>query len=179
MEENQPTLTEEQQLARLFADPTGAYVYRPPADASASVVPPIRVRRRSPYRYVALLIAGVLCYALLISLAALAWGSLVYMRQGDVAADTAMPLAIFLGAIFLSSCLVTALSRGGTIFPALMLAMAANIISFLLAQAPQPQAKGVLMKLGLTLIVAVAGFVISKLLYMRGRAKQNSREKAA
>jgi hypothetical protein len=114
-------------------------------------------------------LAGLICCAALTVLATLAWGSLIYSQKGYIDSAGLLPLYIFLAAIFLSSCLVTALSRGGAIFPALLFALLANIVSWQLAEVSAPKLSGMLIKLLLSLLSAVIGFTLIKLLIVRRR----------
>jgi|GEM_PF-3338231 len=182
--EKYPLTEEDQQyLARLLASQAG--VYAPPEEKAAppelpaKPLPPStyrRARRSSPARQVVLLITGIAFYVLLIALAALIWGYFVYMRKGDISDTATIPVFIFFSAIFLSSCLVTALSRGGAIFPVLAMAIFANIISLVFAETPGAQISDVFVKLGLTISVAIVGFILSKLLYMAGKSSKADNE---
>jgi len=133
-----------------------------------------RKQGRSPWYYVGLLVVGLGCFLLLTILAALVWGSIVYTRQGYLASGQLLPLTIFLCSIFFSSCLVTALARGGTIVPALLFFLLANLASFLATGLPAPATPhmtGLLLKLGYSLLAAVAGFTVTKLLIVKKRGK--------
>ena len=141
-----------------------------PAAAPPEPPPARRPRKRGWLHYLPPLLAGLICCAALILLATLAWGYSVYISKGYISdAGLLLPLYIFLGAIFLSSCLITALTRGGAIFPVLLFSLLANMISWLMAELPAPRLSGLLIKLLLSLFSAVTGFSLSKLLIIRRR----------
>jgi hypothetical protein len=114
-------------------------------------------------------IAGLCCYGILIGLAALAWGYIVYSSRGYISGEESLSVYIFFGAIFLSSCLITALSRGGAIFPALLFSLLANGASFLLTELSTPPFSGLLLKVGFSLLIAAVAFTLTKLLIISGR----------
>ena len=126
-------------------------------------------RSRGFTHYTGLLLAGLACCAALLTLAALVWAYFIYIRQGYIIGQGALPLIIFFGAIFLSSSLITVLGRGGAIFPALLFALLVNVASWLLSQLPVLPLGGLLLKLGLSLLSAAAGFTVTKLLILRRR----------
>jgi hypothetical protein len=162
MEYEQPPLKE---------NPNAPVWPEPAPEPAAAVAPPAarRPRKRGVRHYPLLLLAGLCCCAALILLATLAWGYAVYSSKGYVSGAGLLPLYIFLAAIFLSSCLVTALSRGGAIFPALLFSLLANLLSLLLAELSGPKLSGILIKLLLSLLSAAAGFTLTKLLIMKRR----------
>ncbi|MCL1905476.1 MAG: hypothetical protein FWG06_00535 [Clostridiales bacterium] len=126
-------------------------------------------RKRGFWHHLLLQIAGMCCYAVLIGLAALTWGYTVYSRQGYIEGGGLLPLYIFLVAVFLSSCLITMLARGGAIFPALLFSLLANGASFLLAGVSPPPVNALLLKAGISLLTAAAAFTITKLFIVTGR----------
>ena len=132
-----------------------------------------RARKRGFWHHLLLQIAGLCCYAVLIGLAAFTWGYAVYSRQGYINGEELLPVYIFLGAIFISSCLITALSHGGAIFPALLFSLLANGASFLLAELTSPPLSALLLKLGLSLLVAAVGFTLTKLLLLIGKHQES------
>ncbi|MCL2496302.1 MAG: hypothetical protein FWF04_02670 [Clostridiales bacterium] len=177
MEKYQISEEDKQYLAQLLSGQSGAQAL--PEEKELPQVTPAappqprpyrRAQRNSPLRQIVLLITGIAFYVLLIALSALIWGYWVYMRKGDIADTGNISVYIFFGAVFLSSCLVTALSRGGAIFPVLAMAIIANIISLVFAEAPEARLIDILLKLGLTVSVSIIGFILSKLLYMAGKS---------
>ena len=130
-----------------------------------------RPRKRGLWHYLGLLLAGLCCCTLLVGLATVIWCIITYIRLGYITGEL-LPLLIFLGAIFLSSCLITALARGGTIFPALLFTLLANVLSLLLAELSWPLLSGILIKLGFSLLTTVIGFALTKLLIQTGQVSK-------
>ena len=128
-----------------------------------------RGRKRGFINQLGLVISGLCCYAFLIVLASFIWGYLVYSRKGYIGGEGLLPAYIFLGAIFVSACLITALSRGGAIFPVLLFTIAANAASLMPSELSLPSLGSLLTKLGLSLLPAATGFILTKLLVMRLR----------
>jgi hypothetical protein len=167
--EFEPPLKTEKQDAPTWPQPEQEFVSAIPSSLSQPEEPPVarfilRTRKRGFWHYIGLLIAGLCCYAVIIMLAALIWGYIVYSQQGYISGEGWLPTYLYLSAIFFSSCLITTLGRGGAIFPALLFTLLANAISFLLAELSLPPLNGILIKLGLSLLSAMAGFTLSKLL---------------
>ena len=171
MEYEQPLATENQGVPTL-PEPTHGPIldtHLSPSHSNQQLHPYPASRKRGFWHDLGLLIAGLCCYAILIILAALAWGYLAFSQQGYISSEGLLPLAIFLGAIFLSSCFMTVLGRGGAISPVLLFSVLANVVSFLLAELSLPTLGGILIKLALSLLSATAGFSLTKLMIISGR----------
>jgi len=168
MEHKEPQTAENKDVS-IWLEPAQERIPAAPLPPSQPNEPPAarhnpRARKHGWWRYLGLLTAGLCCYTVLTILASLVWGYIAYSRQGYISGEGWLPVYIFLGAIFFSSCLVTALGRGGVIFPALLFSLLANTMSFLLAESSLPPLKDILIKLGLSLLCAAVGFTITKLL---------------
>ena len=132
-----------------------------------------RITRRMPPpkrgigRFLGLMLAGLCCFALLTTLAAIIWGYIEYSRLGYILETGPLPGFIFFGLIFLCSCLITAIGRGGAIFPTLCFTLLATVLTCLLAQLPSLSIVGLLLKLLYALLCATAGFTLTKLILIR------------
>jgi hypothetical protein len=131
-----------------------------------------RARKRGFLHVFSLQIAGLCCCALFFMLAALVWGFIVYSQQGYITAEGLLPLYLFLGAIFLSSCLMTVFASGGSIIPPLLFSLLANVISLWTAELSFPKLSGIFMKMLLSLLCAALGFTLTKLMLLSGNKRK-------
>ena len=113
------------------------------------------------YRIAPLVGAGAVILVVLVLLALLIWALAAFAGQRDPAQSGATAAIIYLGAVFVSCLLMTLLIRGGTVIPSAILGLLAAIVSLLLAPAGAPFGK-IVLKIVLTLLVAVAGFAVGK-----------------
>jgi hypothetical protein len=178
MKHDKAQVTEKQNVP-LWPEPAHGHLPAAPPPRGQEKEPPVDhleppARKRVFWRYLGLLVFGLCCYAVFIALASLAWGYTAFSQHGYISDDGLLAEYIFLGAIFLSSCLMTEIGRGGPIFPALLFAVLANTASFLLAELSAPPLNRLLIKLILSLLCAAAGFTLTKLLIMSGRQRKKS-----
>ncbi|MCL1974939.1 MAG: hypothetical protein FWG61_02095 [Firmicutes bacterium] len=128
-----------------------------------------RRRKRGLWRHLLLQLAGLSCCAAIIILSAICWGYIIYSRLGYITGEELLPFYIFFGAIFISSCLITALARGGAIFPVVLFALLINAIFYFLTEISPPPLMGVFLRFALSLLTAGFAFTITKLLVMNKR----------
>ncbi len=132
---------------------------------------------KSPYRNLALVIAGLFIYALLIGIASFVLGSVIYNNNADVADYQNAPLIIFMGAVFVASFMITLFSKGGTIFPSFALALIICLISILFSGDVEPSLTALFLKFGLSVLIVIISFSVAKaciILGKRNKAKQGS-----
>lgn len=129
------------------------------------------------YKLAPLLLAGLLALVLLILLGLLLWSAIVFYTQQDIAVGGMLPGIIYLAAIFLAAALMTALIRGGTVFPAAVLSLTAAIATYLLADSSLITAGGALLKALLSLLAGVLGFTLTKLYFVLRRPPRPRRER--
>lgn len=115
------------------------------------------------YRVLPIILGSLIIFALLCALAIFVWSCVVYFTKSEVATVQTLPAIIWLTALFLTSGIMTILTRGGTVFPALFLTAVAVTASCLLAEPSLLTVGGVLIKLGCSLLFAVLGFIFAKL----------------
>ncbi len=123
---------------------------------------PVAAKAKSPYRNLALVIAGLFIYALLIGVASFILGSVIYNNNADAADYQTAPLIIFIGAVFLSSFMITLFSRGGTIFPSFALALLICLSSILLSGGVEPSLGSLFLKFGLSILIVIISFSAAK-----------------
>ena len=115
------------------------------------------------YRLLPLIGVGALILVALVAVSLLIWTLAAFGGQRDPAQSGATAAVIYLCAVFISCLAMTLLIRGGTVIPSAALGALAAICSILLAPEPAPFGK-ILLKIVLTLAVAVVGFAAGKLL---------------
>jgi hypothetical protein len=115
------------------------------------------------YRVLPIILGSLIIFAVLCAVAILVWSCVVYFSKSEVATIQTLPAIIWLTALFLTSGIMTILTRGGTVFPALFLTVVAVTTSCLLAEPSLLTVVGVMVKLGYSLLFAVLGFIFAKL----------------
>lgn len=127
------------------------------------------------YRLLPLVGVGLASLVLLVGLSLLLWTAIAFKGNFDLSQRATAPLLIYLGAIFLSCCLMTLLIRGGTVFPSALLGLAAGATALILA--PAGAAPGqLILKLLISLAVALAGFTLTKLYFRQRRPRRPPKE---
>ena len=143
------------------------------ANKTEPAYPPVQLARNRPakrtkiiYKNWLLLLAGLLCLVVLVAVLTFIWGVVAYFLQLDV--DTAIwtPLLIFMGSLALATALITALSKGGTIYPILCLWLISSLGSFLLAGTSDIQLLGAIGRLALAFAVVIIVFTAVKIYYL-------------
>ena len=115
------------------------------------------------YRIAPLVGAGAVILVVLVLLALLIWALAAFAGQRDPAQSGATAAIIYLGAVFVSCLLMTLLIRGGTVIPSAILGILAAVVSLMLAPGNAPFGR-IVLKIVLTLAMAVIGFAVGKLL---------------
>ncbi|MDO4581828.1 MAG: hypothetical protein Q4B96_04520 [Bacillota bacterium] len=124
----------------------------------------------SRYRIVPLITVGLLLSLLLIFTSTLIWSWSTYNARADIAdAAPLTPTLIYLLSLFAAALLMTLLIRGGTVFPSLAVALIITGLSLWLAGAEELTVLGVTFKTLLSLLAAILGFTIGKLICLAGR----------
>lgn len=122
------------------------------------------------YRLVPIIIASLLIFLVIAGLAILTWSLIVFLGKNQVGEGAVLPAFIWLIGLFLSAGLMTIFTRGGTVFPALFLALITVVLSCFFAGEGVLSFGGVLLKILLSLLATAFGFSIAKLLLMmRGK----------
>ena len=138
-------------------------------------------RKRSfsaKYRILPIIIFSLIMFAILCAVVILIWSLVLYAGKSTVSETSAIPAIIWLVILFISSVLMTLLTRGGTVIPALLLTVITVILSAIFAEAGSVTAGGFILKLIVSALVAAAGFSVAKLfLICAGRTPQRSRRK--
>ena len=130
------------------------------------------------YRLIPLLIGSLIVYAVIFCLALLIMSVIVYLSKDPIAAGSGVPVVIWLILLALATILMTALTRGGTVFPGIFLALVTTIVSCFYASAGAVTFGGVLLKLLISLLVAVIAFIAGKLIFRGRRFVFHSRKPA-
>lgn len=115
------------------------------------------------YRVLPIILGSLVIFALLCAVAIFIWSCVVYFTKTEVTTVQTLPAIIWLTALFLTSGIMTIFTRGGTVFPALFLALIAVTASCLLADSSLLSVGGVLIKLGCSFLFSVLGFTFAKL----------------
>ena len=127
------------------------------------------------YRLLPLIGVGIV-FVLFYTLAGLViWTLFAYNGKTEVLTQSFVPGFIYLSSIFFACMLMTALIKGGTVFPAAVLSLAAAIAAFFMADSALLSFGSILLKSLLSLLSGVLGFTITKLLYVSRRAKKRPR----
>ena len=140
----------------------------------------IRSRRRSSskYRIIPIIISSLIIFVILCALVILIWSIIVFANKTEVSENSAIPAIVWIIALFISSGLMTFLTKGGTVIPALFLSGITVILSALLASDGAVSAGGFILKLLVSILAAGLGFTVVKLLLMfSGRLKRPPKKK--
>ena len=127
------------------------------------------------YRLLPLIGVGALILVALVAVSLLIWSLIAFGGQRDPAQSGATAAVIYLCAVFIACLAMTLLIRGGTVIPAAVLGALAAMCSVLLAPGPAPFGR-ILLKIVITLVVAVAGFAVGKLLSGPSRPGQKQQQ---
>lgn len=115
------------------------------------------------YRLIPIVIVSLLVFSAICAFAILIWGSIAFFSKANVATVQTLPKIIWLTALFLASGVMTLLTKGGTVFPALSLAFITVIISCFFVGPSLLTINGFFVKLGYSLLFSILGFVFTKL----------------
>lgn len=127
------------------------------------------------YRIIPLVLAGLAFLALLIVVCLLIWSMVAYYSHSPVTAEGALPIVIYLGAVFITAALMTLLIRGGTVFPAVAVSVIAAAATLFLAEPETVKFGPALLKILLTLLSGAAGFTLAKLWVIRDKKSRYAR----
>lgn len=130
------------------------------------------------YRIVPLVLAGLVFLALLVGVCLLLWSLIAYYSHSETIETSAVPIIIYLGAVFLSSGVMTLLIKGGTVFPAAALSLIAAIATLFIAEPGSVGFGPALLKVLLTLVAGVLGFTLAKLWVQRDSSRRSSKAAA-
>ncbi|MDO4732492.1 MAG: hypothetical protein Q4B50_03140 [Bacillota bacterium] len=122
---------------------------------------PTRIFKK--YRIIPLVLTGCLLLSLLTLVSLLLWTLISFYGNFDPAEAGGWAAGLYLLLLFLSCSAMTWLIRGGTVFPSLALALLAAVASIFLSEA-KPSFGPILLKLLFSLVAAVLGFTLTKLL---------------
>jgi|GEM_PF-6452062 len=130
------------------------------------------------YRMAPLIATGLVALALLLLLGLLMWSLVAYYTHSPVSAAEPWPALIYLGALFLTSVLITLLVRGGTVFPSAALSLIVAVATLLLAEPESVTIGPALLKALLSLFAGVLGFTLAKLWVRRDAIRRAARAAA-
>ena len=136
-------------------------------------------RTKIVYRNWLLLLAGLLSLTVLVVVLTFSWSIFAYFLQLDV--DTAIwtPLLIFMGSLALATALITALSKGGTIYPVLCLWLISSLANFLLVGTADIQLAGAIGRLVIAFLVTISAFTLVKMYYLSKVQREHKDERKA
>ena len=86
------------------------------------------------YRLIPMIAVGLLTMTLLCALGLLIWGIVAYFAQMNIAEQNLAPALVYLVSLFVACGFMTLLIQGGTVFPSLIVATIATVITFFLAE---------------------------------------------
>lgn len=129
------------------------------------------------YRLIPVLIGSLLIFAIICFAFIILWSIGLFLTKTPDPAGTAFPAVLWLLALALSTAAMTVLTRGGTVFPALFLALLGSVLTCFFAEPGVVTFGGVLLKILLSLLVAVIAFTISKLIIRSTRYRRRSHGK--
>ena len=132
------------------------------------------------YRLIPLLIGSMLIFALVFCVILLIWSVIVYLTREPITSASLMPDVMWLLVLAISTLLMTAFTRGGTVFPGAFMALVSTVVSCFYASPGTVTFGGILIKLLLSLITAIIFFIIGKLLFRRpsgAKARPPKRQK--
>lgn len=115
------------------------------------------------YRLFPLILGSLFLFAMISGLSILVWSFIVFINKADVGTMQTLPVLVWLAALFLSVSIMTYLTRGGTVFPALFLTVIAVSLSFYLAGDGLLTVGGALIKIFFSLLASVLGFTLTKI----------------
>jgi len=141
---------------------------------------PTRKSFRQTYRLFPIIVGSFIIFALICGLFILVWSAIAFLSKTDIAAAEGIPVFIWLVSLFLAAGIMTLFTRGGTVFPALFLALITVIISCFLTSEGVLSFGGVMVKLGYSLLFSILGFSFAKLFLIlrRSRIIKSLRRKA-
>lgn len=122
-----------------------------------------RKRSSSKYRIIPIIIGSLIIFAVLCALVILVWSIVVFASKADATEATVFPAIVWIIALFIASALMTLLTKGGTVLPALFLAGITVILSAILASEGAVTAGGFILKLLISVLAAGLGFTAAKL----------------
>lgn len=120
----------------------------------------------SRYKIIPLLVVGMVFIVLYTLLGLLIWTAIAYGSQANVSEQTAFPAFLYLSGIFFACALMTALIKGGTVFPAAILSLAAAIVTFIITDSVLLSFGSAFLKALLSLLAGVLGFTLTKLYFI-------------
>jgi hypothetical protein len=120
------------------------------------------------YKIAPIIITSLLVFIIISCAAILIWSTIVFLGKAEVSDSPALPAIAWLLSLFLATGLMTLLTKGGTVFPALFLGLITVVLSCLLGSAEILTVGGFILKLILSLIAAIAGFTLVKLYLLLG-----------
>lgn len=111
-------------------------------------------KQTKSYRSLPLFLLGLIIFAGFIIAFGLIWGLVSYSSQAPVEQAVAVPLLLFLLAIFLASLIVSLIVRGQNFTPSVLLALFAWVFSWVVAKGGHFSFGGFLLKLICALLAA-------------------------
>ncbi|MCL1874232.1 MAG: hypothetical protein FWF85_08995 [Clostridiales bacterium] len=112
-------------------------------------------KQTKKYRSLPLFFLGLVIFAGSIIIFGLLWGLISFRSQAPVEQATAVPLLIFLLAIFLASLIVSLINKGQNLAPSVSLALFVWIFSWVISEGGHFSFGGFLLKLICALLAAV------------------------
>ena len=124
------------------------------------------------YRLIPLIAVGLLTMTLLCALGLLIWGIVAYFAQMNIAEQNLTPALVYLVSLFVACGFMTLLVRGGTVFPSLIVATIATVITFFLAEPETLTFLGCVLKIVLSLVISTLAFSLVKGCFIMNPARR-------
>ena len=121
----------------------------------------------SRYRIFPLVLLGLSIAIVLIVISLLFWSMISYYSGSTPEDAKALPVIIYLGTVFIVSALMTLFIKGGTVFPAAIMALLVAVFSLILADSATITFWPSVLKVALTVFVGVLGFTLTKLVLIK------------
>ena len=115
------------------------------------------------YRILPIILTSLIIFAILCAVVILIWSLVLYAGKSTVSDASVIPAILWIVILFISSALMTLLTRGGTVIPSLLLTLLTVILSAIFAESGTVTAGGFILKLVVSALVAAAGFSVAKL----------------
>jgi len=124
-------------------------------------------RSAQNYRLFPLFIASLLLFAAISALLIFGWAAVSYLLKAPAEGTGSISDIFWLLALVLSVLIMTRLTRGGTVLPALLLSFVTVIVSSFFATPELVSAGSIVSKLLISLAAAIIAFILGKLYVLK------------
>ena len=122
--------------------------------------------RSNQYRMIPLFLASLVIFAAFSAIAILLWSVILFLGKTPFEEIGGFPTVMWIIVLALSTALITRITRGGTVFPPLFLAVVSSVVTCFFASDGTVTAGGIVLKILISLLAAIIAFIITKLLIM-------------